>query len=188
MALDLVSRSRRGALATGLLLVGLLCLGLWRVISGSEHQAFAQGATPPESSAVTANHSYSLAVPGGVPALLKHGIPEVSGQNGTTLGLLCRWSVAGSAFQALSISVEAIGTKAETTVGHFDSPVTGNISVTCDGWGRMFIPDADTKSGDPSGYFLLLSILTLSLGGGLALSAGYTASMQRGSRRASDDE
>lgn len=175
----LSTRSRRAAWGTGLLLIGLLSLGMWRVLSGSEHQAFAKGASPAQSYRVTTGNEYSLAVPGGVPALLKHGIPQVSGQNGLSLGLSCEWSVNGSATQALSLTVEAIGTKAETTVAHFNSPVSANISVTCDGWGRMFIPDAESGSSDPAGYFLLLSIIALTAGAGLALSAGYTASLAR---------
>src|SRR3954471_16691221 len=99
-------QSRRATIAVGLLLVGILSLGLWRVISGSEHQAFAKGATPAESYRVVAGDNYSLAVPGGVPAMLKHGIAQVAGQYGTGLGLTCEWSVNGSGNQALSVSSE----------------------------------------------------------------------------------
>ena len=179
MASEFVPRSRRGAFGAGLLLLGFLCLALWRVVSGAEHQAFAIGATPADSYAVKAGNDYSLAVPGGVRALVKHHIPQVPGQNGTVLGLSCQWSVGGSANQALSLAVESLDTKAETTVARFTSPVTGKISVTCDGWGRVFIPDADSGSSDPSGWFLLLSILALTVGASLALSAGYTASRER---------
>ena len=180
MASERAPRTRRGALAIGLLLIGFLSLGLWRVISGSEHQAFAVGATPAESYQVKAGDSYSLAVPGGVSALVKHGIPKIPAQNGTTHGLSCEWSVNGSANQALSISIESLDTKATNTVAHFISPVSGPISVTCDGWGRVFVPDARSGSGDASGWFLLLSIITLTAGAVLALSAGYAASLARG--------
>jgi hypothetical protein len=179
----------RGAVAIGLVLIGLVSLGLWRVIGGSEHEAFAPGATPPESSKVTSGHSYSLAVPGGVQAMLRHGIQTVNGQNGSTLGLTCEWSVDGSANQALTVSVESLDTKAETKVATFTAPVTGDLSVSCDGWGRMFIPDADSSSGDPSGIFLLLSIIALTLGGALGLSAMYKASLERASlERAPSDQ
>ena len=179
MASDWAPRSRRGAFGAGLLLLGLLTLALWRVVSGSEHQAFAKGATPAESYSVKAGSEYSIAVPGGVSAMLKHHIPKVPGQNGDTLGLSCEWSVGGSANQALALSVEALDTKATTTVGHFVSPVTGKISLTCDGWGRVFIPDAQSGSSDPSGWFLLLSIVTLTAGASLSLSAGFEASRAR---------
>ena len=175
---DVWRPSRRASVAVGLVLIGLISLGLWRVVAGSEHQAFAPGATPPESSSVRVGHTYSLAVPGGVPAMLAHGIPQVSGQNGSTLGLTCEWSEDGSANQALAVSVESLDTKAETTVASFTAPVTGHISVSCDGWGRMFIPDAEGGAGDPSGIFLLLSILTLTLGTALGLSAMYRASLR----------
>jgi len=179
MASDFATRSRRGAFGAGLLLLGLLSLGLWRVVSGSEHQAFAKGASPADSYAVKAGNNYSIAVPGGVNAMVDHGVQVVNGQNGQTLGLSCEWSVGGSANQALSVSVESLDTKAVTTVGHFLSPVTGNISVTCDGWGRVFIPDADSGSSDPSGWFLLLAIISLTVGASLSLSAGYEASRAR---------
>ena len=184
MASDLVTRSRRGALAVGLILIGLLSLGLWRVISGSEHQAFAIGATPAESYPVHEGDTYSLAVPGGVSALLKHGIPKVSGQNGDTVGLTCSWSVNGSGSQALSTTPESVDTKAVTTVASFAAPVSGNMTVTCNGWGRMFIPDAASGASDPSGWFLVLSILTLTAGASLGLSAGYRASVLRAEQRA----
>ncbi|MCW2497156.1 hypothetical protein [Jatrophihabitans sp.] len=175
--------SRRNAIAVGLILVGLLSLGMWRLVSGSEHQAFAKGATPPASSKVTAGDTYSLAVPGGATAMLDHGISKVTGAYGTVLGLTCQWSIDGSANQALTVSAEAPDTKAETTVGHFTAPASGNISVSCDGWGRMFIPDAESGSSDPSGLFLLLSIITLTIGASLALSAGYQGSLARAERR-----
>jgi len=179
MAPEFATRTRRGAFGAGLLLLGLLCLALWRVVSGEEHQAFAKGATPADSYRVTAGNDYSLAVPGGVRAMLKHHIPKVPGPNGDALGLSCEWSVGGSANQALSLAVEALDTKAETTVARFTSPVSGGISVTCDGWGRVFIPDADSGSSDPSGWFLLLSIITLTAGASLSLSAAYESSRER---------
>ena len=196
MATDAVPTARRRAtagvispgMATGLLLLGLLSLALWRVLSGTEHQAFAKGATPAESYQVTAGKTYSLAVPGGVPALLNHGIQEVSGKSGTVLGLSCEWSVDGSANQILAISPESLDTKAETDVASFTSPVTGDLRVTCDGWGRMFVADADKGSADPSGYFLLLSIAALTLGGAMALSIGYSASLAREAAADADDE
>jgi hypothetical protein len=173
------TRSRKGGVAVGLLIVGLFCLAVWRVLSGSEHQAFAKGATPPASSAVTEGHTYSLAVPGGVPAMLSHGIAKLNSQ----LALSCDWSIGTGSPQSLPVSAEAVGTKAETKVAQFVAPVTGKIHVACDGWGAMFVPDADTGSSDPSGYFLLLSIITLTVGGVLALSVGYEVSVLRAARR-----
>jgi hypothetical protein len=185
MASEQVTRSPRAALAVGLLLIGLLSLGLWRVISGSEHQAFAKGATPAESYQVTEGKQYSLAVPGGVSAMHSHGIAELTDPSGSkSLALTCLWSVNGSGSQALNISIEAVDTKAETTVAHFTAPVSGRLSVTCDGWGRMFIPDAGSGSSDPAGWFLMLSIITLTIGAALAMSAGYATSVQRAELRA----
>jgi hypothetical protein len=184
MADPVIVSARKSGVAVGLLIAGLLCLGLWRVFSGSEHQAFAKGATPPSSSSVTAGHTYSLAVPGGVPAMLSHGISQLNSNGNQILALTCEWSENGSSRQSLPVSSESIGTKAETTVAHFTAPVTGRISVACDGWGAMFVPDAASGSSDPSGLFLLLAIGTLTVGASLALSVGYQVSKLRAERAA----
>ena len=175
--------ARRGTIAVGLLLIGLLSLGMWRVVSGSEHLVFAEGAKVPASSKVTAGHTYSLAVPGGVSAMVAHGVPEVTGQSGTTLGLVCTWSVDGSANQALTLSVESLDTKATNNVASFVAPVTGDFSVSCTGWGPVFIPDANGGSSDPSGLFLVLSMITLTLGASLGLSSLYQASLAKSAER-----
>jgi hypothetical protein len=182
------AQPRRNAIAVGLILIGLLSLGMWRIVSGSEHQAFAKGATPPSSSKVIAGDRYSLAVPGGATAMLDHGISKVSGAYGTVLGLTCEWSINGSTNQSLTVDAEAPDTKAETTVAHFTAPASGNISVSCDGWGRMFIPDAESGSSDPSGFFLLLAIITLTIGASLALSIGYRSSLARAERQDEHDD
>ena len=173
--------ARKSGLATALLIAGVFCLAAWRVLSGSEHQAFAKGATPSFSTPVTVGHTYALAVPGGVDAMIAHNIPQVNSQ----LALTCDWSIGSGAAQSLPVNAESVDSKAETTVAHFVAPVTGKLHVACDGWGPMFV--ADTGSSDPSGYFLLLSIIALTIGGALALSVGYEVSVLRAARRASDE-
>jgi hypothetical protein len=161
----------RVAVATVLVLMGLASFGLWRVLSGSEDLPFAKGATPAASAHVTRDKTYSLAVPGGVKAMLAHGIPAGSANGGQSIGLQCTWSRgAADDEQALTVSAEGISTKAENTVGHFDAPVTGSIHVNCDGWGAMFIPDADDRPTDSSGWALLIAMITLTIGAGLGLS------------------
>ncbi len=167
----------RGAVAAGLLLAGLACLGLWRVASGTEDLPFAKGAIAPASAQVTEAETYSLAVPGGVAAMMAHG---VAGPSGGTLGLSCLWSVGGSATQALSVSPERVDTKAETTVAHFTAPVSGKLHVECANWGTMFIPDADDAPIDLSGWFLIAAVITLTVGGALALSAARSFYLESG--------
>jgi len=48
--------------------------------------------------------------------------------------------------------------------------------VTCTDLGTVFVPDADNHPGDAAGLFLLLSVVALSVGGMLAMSALYAAS------------
>src|SRR3954470_8647982 len=118
----------RGALGAGLLLAGLLCLALWRVLSGSENLPFAEGAGAPPAAHVTEGDTYSLAVPGGARAMVAHG---VYGASGGPLSLSCEWSVGGSQPQSLAVTPENSDTKAETTVARFAAPITGDIRVTC---------------------------------------------------------
>jgi hypothetical protein len=179
----------RVAIATVLILVGLATFGLWRVLSGSEDLPFAQGAAPPASAHVTRDKSYSLAVPGGVKAMLAHGVPAGTVNGGQSISLQCTWSMGTSTDdQALTVSPESTSTKAENTVGHFDAPVTGRIHVNCDGWGAMFIPDADDRPADASGWALLVAMITLTIGAGLGLSELRMTWQRAQVSRASRDE
>ena len=157
--------------AAVLLLVGLASWGLWRVFSGSEELPFAQSATPPSSAHVTKNKTYSLAVPGGVRAMLAHGVPLANSNGGQNLALHCSWSPGAGETRTLALSPESSETKAENTIAHFDAPITGNLHVDCDSWGAVFIPDADNRPSDTSGWALVLATITLTVGAGLGLSA-----------------
>ncbi len=157
------------------LLLGLACVGAWRVIGGSQNLPFDSGATPPTSVEVTRGHTYSIAVPGGVGALQEHGVPTrvVNGQD--VINLECMWTPVGqpgpaAAGQPLDVSTEAIGTKAETTVGHFVAPESGRLRVYCASWGAVFVPDSDDRSHDWAGLSLLLALILLTVGAALALS------------------
>ncbi len=159
------------------LLVGLALLGAWRVIGGSQNLPFDNGATPPSSVAVTAGKTYSLAVPGGVPAMLARGVPTRVLDEQTVINLQCTWSnaadgsgPAGIDDQPLSVSPEAVGTKAETTVAHFVAPRTGQLRVYCSGWGAMFVPDSNDRAHDWAGLALLLATILLTIGAALALA------------------
>ncbi len=156
------------------LLLGLALIGAWRVIGGSQDLPFDNGATPPSSAHVTAGKTYSLAVPGGVPAMLARGVPTRVLDSQTVINLQCTWSTAGAtqAFndQPLSVSPEAVGTKAETTVAHFVAPHTGQLRVFCSGWGAMFVPDSDDRTHDWAGLALLLATILLTIGAAFALA------------------
>jgi hypothetical protein len=180
----------RVAVAAALLLVGLGSLGLWRVLSGSEDLPFSEGASAPTSVHLTKDKDYTLAVPGGVNAMIARGVPVASSNNGQTLGLQCDWSRAGDTdTESLSISAESTWTKAENTVGRFTAPATGQIHIDCDNWGTMFVPDADDRSADSSGWALLVAMITLTIGAGLGLSE-MRLTWERGqaSRTAGEDD
>jgi hypothetical protein len=156
--------------ATALLLLGLAALGLWRVLSGNEDLPFAAGATPPVTVHVTRDHDYMLAVPGGVKAMLARGVPSADANGTQTISLDCTWSLRSGDQESLTVSPESTSTKATNTVGHFTAPVTGNVRINCSRWGAMFVPDADNRSSDTSGWALLTAIIALTVGAGLGLS------------------
>jgi hypothetical protein len=163
----------RAIVAVVALLLGLALVGAWRVISGSQDLPFDNGATPPSSVHVTADKTYSLAVPGGVAAMLARGVPTRVLNSQTVINLQCAWSTAGAAQvgndQPLPVSPEAVGTKAETTVAHFVAPRTGQVRVFCSGWGAMFVPDSDDRAHDWAGLALLLATILLTVGAAFAL-------------------
>ena len=165
----------RALAAVASLLIGLALVGAWRVVGGSQNLPFDSGASPASSVQVTRGHTYSIAVPGGVGAMLAHDVPTrvVDGQD--VLNLQCTWTSAASAASAssplpLTVSAEATGTKAENTVGHFVSPVSGRVRVYCAGWGAMFVPDSDDRPYDWAGLLLLLATILLTVGAALALT------------------
>jgi hypothetical protein len=182
----------KAVIAVVLLFGGMVCAGLWRVVSAGEHQPFAPGATPPSSVHVTRDKTYHLAVPGGVGALQSAGVPTITSSTGgsDTLALQCVWAVPGHSAQSLAVSAETVDTKAVDTVAAFNAPLTGRIRVRCDEWGTMFVPDADGHPGDPAGWYLVLTIVLLSVGVGLGLSAlrSGTADERAGHRRYRDDD
>jgi hypothetical protein len=164
----------RAVAAVVLLLAGLALLGMWRVVSGNQDLPFDKGAVPPASVAVTKGQEYALAVPGGVPAMIARGVPTRNTGDQTVIALECTWSSPGAAGATRSpltaAQEESDATKAEDTVGHFFAPITGRITVECAGWGPMFVPNSDDRPHDWAGLALLLSIIALTVGSGLALS------------------
>ncbi|HZZ95729.1 MAG TPA: hypothetical protein VFE19_01850 [Jatrophihabitantaceae bacterium] len=180
-------RVPRVAISAALLLIGLASWGLWRVLSGTEDLPFAQSASPPTSAHVTKDKTYSLAVPGGVRAMVARGVPLANSNSGQTLALHCSWSPGAGETRTLELSPESSDTKAENTIGHFDSPITGALHVDCDGWGAVFIPDADNRPADASGWALVLATITLTIGAGLGLSALRTT-WERAQQSPTSDE
>jgi hypothetical protein len=157
------SRARSTVVAAVLILAGLLLLGLYRLIGGTEPHAYAPGATPPNSVQVTAGHTYRLSVPGGVKALHAQGL-----QQGT---LRCSLTGTDGIPQPLTLTRESDGTRATNVVASFTAPAGGPVHADCTGWGAMFVDDADDAPADTAGWCLLGSIVALTVGVGLALSA-----------------
>jgi hypothetical protein len=173
-----------------LMLGGMVCAGMWRVVSASEHQPYAPGATPPSVVHVTRDKTYHLAVPGGVSALVSAGVAPIAAPRGGSdvVGLQCVWAEPGRAAQSLAVSGETVDSKAVNQVGAFNAPVTGRIKVRCQDWGTMFVPDADGHPGDPAGWYLVSAVVLLTVGVGLGLSALRTGGGGHTEDRSTDDD
>jgi hypothetical protein len=174
------ARGLRAAAATGLIIAALLFGALYRIVSGTEHHAYAPGSVAPNSVHITQGKSYMLATAGGVKDLQARGVDVARPQ--------CEWSVDGAASQALSVTAAGSQTKATNVVGTFDAPYTGNVHIDCLGWGPMFVDNADTSAPDVAGWLLLIATVMLTAGIALALATlrAISESSPRPSRQ--DDE
>ncbi|HJQ41768.1 MAG TPA: hypothetical protein VJ831_01670 [Jatrophihabitantaceae bacterium] len=164
---------RRASIGALLLIVGLLLCALYRIVGGTEHHAYSSGSLPPQTAHLTAGTEYLISVRGGVDAILKRGGVLTSPQ--------CEWSTDDSPAQALSVTPYGANTKATNTVATFVAPITGDLHVSCVGWGSIFIDDADDSSSDVAGWLLVVGVGALLLGGGLAVSALRASSDERAS-------
>ena len=181
----------RVVVAVAALLIGLAGLGVWRVASGSQNLPFDDGAAPPTSVTVRKDVTYSLAVPGGVNAMVARGVPVRSTAGQEVPALQCTWSSTGpngSSGLALDVTAESTTTKAENTVAHFVAPITGRIHVDCAGWGAMFVPDSDDRSNDFAGLALLVAVIALTLGAAVGLGELRRATERARQRRAETDD
>jgi hypothetical protein len=150
------------------------------LVGGTEAQPFAPGAQAPRSVEVTSGQTYLIAVPGGMSALLGAGVPVTTAHDGgQSPDLECTWNSGGGGAQSLRTTAESTTTKAVDVVGSFVAPVTGRITVDCQHWGTVFVPDADDAPGDPSGWFLVASAVLLLVGGAAAMSSGWSAATRR---------
>jgi hypothetical protein len=169
----------RAAAATGLIIAALLFGALYRIVSGTEHHAYAPGAVAPNTVHVTIGKNYLLSAAGGVKELQARGADVATPQ--------CEWSVGGAASQALSVTAAGAATKATNVVGTFVGPYTGDLHIDCLGWGPMFVDDADDSAPDAAGWLLLLATVMLTAGVVLAL-ATLRASGERSQRPPREDD
>ena len=162
------SPGRRAVAAVVLVVAGLMLCALYRLTAGTERHSFSPGAVPPSTVRLTEGRSYQLAVAGGVKTLKDQG-QDVSSPS-------CSYTVPGQAPAELTVQAEGADTKATNTVATFVSPVTGVVSVDCQGWGPMFVDNADNRAPDVAGWFLVTAIVLLTVGLTLGLSALRSAS------------
>lgn len=171
-------RGVRPAVAAAVLLAGIVCAALARLVAGTEQHSYSPGAVAPASVRVTEGHLYRLAVPGGVTALTRRGVDVTTPR--------CSYLAGGGVARPLTVQAAGADTKATDEVGTFVAPVGGNLHVDCLGWGPLFVDDADDAAPDVSGWLLVATTVLLTVGAGLALSAARSASLGR--RRPGGDE
>ena len=162
------SQGRRAVVAVVLVVAGLMFGALYRLTAGTERHSFSPGAVPPTTVRLTEGRTYQLAVAGGVKTLRAQG-QDVSSPN-------CSYTRAGQAPSELTVQAEGADTKATNTVATFVSPVTGVVNVDCQGWGPMFVDNADNREPDLAGWFLVTAIVLLTVGVTVGLSALRSAS------------
>ncbi|MEO9108945.1 MAG: hypothetical protein ABI368_01850 [Jatrophihabitantaceae bacterium] len=155
--------STRAVAAVLLLIVGIGCGTMYRILSSTEQHSFADRTVPSASVHVTDGASYLLSVPDGVRSLANRGLTPASIQ--------CEYTSDRSANHPLDITPESAETKATNAFAGFTAPYTGDISVDCLGWGQVFIDDADNAAPDTAGWYLVLCVIALTIGAALALSA-----------------
>lgn len=149
-----------------LMVVGavLVALGavLWvlsRVVAGGEAHAFAPGHAPPRLVNLVANHTYRLAVHGGVGAEQRLGVPPARPS--------CTASPDGGQAVALRLTAETSSTKAVDTIASFQAPFTGPAHLRCGGLPAVYV---EGVGSDPSGWLLVLATIALTIGVALLLS------------------
>jgi hypothetical protein len=174
------SRGLSAVAATGFIIAALLFGALYRIVSGTEHHAFAPGAVAPGTVHLTQGKNYMLSVAGGVKDLQARGLDVATPQ--------CEWSVGGGASQALTVTPAGASTKAVDVVATFDAPYTGDVHVDCLGWGPIFVDDADNSAPDAAGWLLLLATVSLTAGVGLGLAALRAAGPRSERAPGQDDE
>jgi hypothetical protein len=179
-------RRARPVTAAALLAVGVLSLLLWSWTRGNEALPYTTGAAPPAAAHVTRDAQYSLAIPGGVHALLARGAPAGAGSSALTL--TCSWTGSDTAPEPLTLTPENTDTKATNTIARFAAPTTGDIRVSCANWGAVYIPDADNRPTDWAGFWIAVSCLTLPLGAAVWMSVAYEAYRRRPASAAELDE
>jgi hypothetical protein len=165
-------------IAAVLLLLGIGCAAGYRVAASGEHHSFAASGVPPASSEVTTGKTYFVAVPGGVDAFRRAGLDADH--------LQCQWAAPDAGAQLLAVVPLGSSTKATDAIATFLAPYTGRMSVTCVGWGPVFIDDADDAPADYAGVLLLLATIGFTLGVPIALAA--LRNRRRSVRPPSEDE
>jgi hypothetical protein len=145
------------------MLLGIACWALSRAaVSGAGH-SYAGGGTPPATVQLTRDHTYDLAIPGGVREIDRRGLDATR--------LSCTATGSDGVRARLVVQAEASDTKAVNQFATFSAPDTGSYAVACAGVAAVFVDDADDARADRSGYLVVAAVLALAIGLALLLAA-----------------
>jgi hypothetical protein len=177
----LLAGSRRNAiaqLATGIV-VGLLAVVVFagsRFVAANSHHAYDPGARPPPSFAVAAGRTYQLSSAESVQRLTATGVLSNLG---------CTWSAVGrDDADQLPITSTLSDDRNLHTFALFAAPVTGSITIRCNGLDRVLVDDAEDSKPDYSALLMLISTGLALAGAVLAVAGGYAAVEEAATHRA----
>lgn len=171
----------RVALAGPLLvLVGLACWALYVKQSRSQPHAYSHGANPPSYVRLLAGQTYWISVRGGVARVAELGIDPTA--------LHCTAARTGETPGAVQLVTETSDTKENDRIASFVSTVSGQVQIRCDGIGAVYVDNAADAPYDWSGFWLVLTSITLAVGLPLTLSFLRRVSVNGASFALDDDD
>ncbi len=158
------SQSRTATAGVVLTLLGLALFVLSRTSLSGEHHAYALGSAP-SSVQVTAGHTYRVSIRGGVGRAQELGV--------TPATLSCTLSSSTVGTRGLTVTPEAVDTKATQVIASFVAPLSGRVQLACNGLPHVFVDNADDSGFDTAGLLLLAAVLALAVGVPLLLVAEH---------------
>jgi hypothetical protein len=148
-----------------LLVAGAAWLARGAANSSAAH-AWTPDANPPRTVQLTAGEEYKLSTPDGIAALA-----DQQGADQPTLR--CTATSRSGSTVGLKVTVGQVDRRILHIVGQFRAPFSGPAAISCAGVGRVFVDDADDAAFGTAGFLVLVTVITLFVGGALTLSGLY---------------
>jgi hypothetical protein len=147
-------------------LIGLVSWVLYGIAAGNENRSYRPHGAPPQYFRLVSEHTYWLAVPGGVPSLRAAGVDASK--------LSCTAAAPGQAPGALQVTsaIANAGDDAKfvNRIGSFVAGFSGSAHIECTGVGAVYVENPAGGEFDWSGLWLVLASAALVVGLPLTLS------------------